>query len=314
MADQLASEIKISAIVHTRNSAATLDRALGSLQWTDELLVVDMESTDESVAIARKYAARIISVPIAPRVDGIRTRYLDECRHEWILQLDSDEYLAADAGPRLRACIQSSGHKYDAFSLPRYNYIAGQVMRGGNWYPDPQPRLVRKGTVVWGDTIHQTPIVKAGPHRHKGLDPKHGPHIHHDAYADLREFLSRQLTYALSDRYDAGHFDFGEYIAAAYEQLSIRQDKERDGDLSQALAVVMAWDQIVRGLIHWDSLDPKPPLGVFATLPVATQRIPWWQVRLHRIIGRHYSWTYLAHWPREALRWWMWKRREANKP
>jgi glycosyltransferase involved in cell wall biosynthesis len=89
--------MKLSCIIHTRNSAETLDKALDSVAWADEIIVVDMESTDSTRAIAAKYTQRILSTPIVPRVDGIRQQFLAEARHDWIFVLDSDEHLAADA-------------------------------------------------------------------------------------------------------------------------------------------------------------------------------------------------------------------------
>ena len=54
------------------------------------------------------------------------------------------------------------------------------------------------------------------------------------------------------------------------------------------------WDAILRGLVHWDSLDPRPPLDIVAALPVATQRVPWWQITLRRWLWRHHSAYYAA--------------------
>jgi len=100
------------------------------------------------------------------------------------------------------------------------------------------------------------------------VDPADGPHIHHDNYPHLRAFIERQLCYALQDVYDPGRFDPDHYAAAALAAFARRHDPATDGDLSRALAVVMAWDQVMRGLIHWDQTDPKPSLENYLTLPV----------------------------------------------
>ncbi len=286
----------ISAIVHTRNSAATLDRALRSLGWVDELIVVDMESRDATPAIARRRGARVLPAPMAPRVDGIRDTYVALASHDWIIVLDSDEHLADEAHDRIPAILARHGREYDAFAIPRFNSIAGQLMRGSGWAPDHQIRLFRKGTVSWSDTTHRLPRVTTGPHRLRELEPLDGLYIHHRSYENLRDFIRGQVDYALADRYETQprDFDFSNYVAQAYERLALRHATDQDGDLSHALALLLAWDAILRGLVHWDSLDPRPPLDIVAALPVATQRVPWWQITLRRWLWRHHSAYYAA--------------------
>ena len=300
--------MKISAIVHTRNSQATLERALKSLVWADELIVVDMASDDATLGIARRFTDRIYHVPAAPRVDGIRNQALEHAIHEWIFVLDSDEYLAEDAGQVLRNYLERYGTRYDAFALPRFNYIAGQIIRGSWWYPNRQVRLFRKGTVRWSDTTHVPPVVTTGHHRVLELTPPGCLHIHHRNYEDLRHFIRKQVEYALLDRYDPdpSAFDFSDYVARAYEELSLRCDPERDGDLSHALSLLMAWDAIIRGLVHWDSLERRTPLGYLKALPVASGKVPWWRVRLHHWGARHYPLAFFARRLVERVCGWRW--------
>jgi glycosyltransferase involved in cell wall biosynthesis len=289
---------RISCVVHTRNSAATLATALGSVAWADEIVVVDMASTDETAEIARAHGATLIGIPPTERVDGVRNQALEHAAGEWILVLDSDEHLAADAGPALRALIAASGREYDAFALPRFNLIAGQVMRGGMWYPDHQVRLFRRGTVRWTDSHHRHPEVVTGPHRVLELTGPGSVHLHHRNYESLSHFLRKQLDYALTDRYDPDptRFSFAAYLARAHEQLALRLDREQDGDLSHALALALAWDAVIRGLVHWERLDPRPPLPALTALPeLAPATMPAWQIRLRRWLWRRHPLRFLLH-------------------
>lgn len=299
----MAERARISAIVHTRDAAATLEAALVSLAWADEILVVDMASSDATPEIARRLATRVVATEVAPRVDGIRNRWADEASGDWVLVLDADESLAADAGDEIRRLVAAHGADVDAFAIPRFNSIAGNVMRGSGWYPDHQIRLFRKGTVRWSDTHHTPPQVTTGRARLMELRPPACLHIHHRNYESLRHFAEKQLRYALTDAYDPRpeSFDFADYVASAYETLATRDDPESDGDLSHALALLLAWDRIVRGLVHWESLDARPPLGLLAALPVAAGRVPWWRVRLRRWLGRRHAWAYYARRLRDVL-------------
>jgi glycosyltransferase involved in cell wall biosynthesis len=293
----------ITCVMHTRDSAATVERALRSVAWVEELVVADMASRDETLEIAARFDAVIISVRKHPRVDGIRNECLEKATQPWILVLDSDEYLADDAEALVRELIATHQHRYDAFRIPRFNYIANQVMRGSRWYPDFQTRLFRKGTVAWDDAVHRQPVVLTGSSRALTLRPPDCIHLHHQNYSDLREFVERQVHYALNrpPAEDPDDFDFSEYIAEAYTELSLRRDPERDGDLSHALALLMAWDSIVRGLVRWDSLDPRPPLDYLTALPIAAQRANRPQARLRRWLGRHYPVSYFLRRVRDRL-------------
>lgn len=297
--------MKISAIVHTRNSERTLEQALLSVRWVDELVVVDMRSTDRTVEIANAIADRVISTPPTDRVDGIRNHFLDEVTSEWLLVLDSDEWLAEDAGDQLRGLVAEFGTRFDAFALPRFNSICGQVMRGGLWYPDHQIRLFRRGTVLWEDAHHRPPRVVTGPERLLELVPPDCPHIHHHNYENLREFVLRQAVYACTDRYDDSpdSLDWPATVMRAHRALALRHDPTADGDLSHALALLMAWDEIVRGLLHWDSLHPRPslePLLALPPRPLAT--LPRAEVALRRWLGRRHSVRFLLHRLRDRLR------------
>lgn len=299
--------VPVSAIVHTRDSEETIERCLRSLAFADEVVVVDMASIDRTVAIARPLATEVHAAPVTPRVDAIRNRWIERLCHEWVLVVDSDEWLAEDAAAEVQRLIAEHGDRYDAFSLPRFDEICGQVLRSSGWYPDHQIRLFRKGTVHWRDATHELPEVRTGRGRLLELTPPDCVHLHHRNYRDLRHFIEKQVAYALRDLPPGGDprdFDFGDYVARAYEALALRADVERDGDLSQALALLLAWDQLIRGLLHWESLTPRPPLDLLGALPVATERVSWWRVRARRWLGRRHSLGYYVRRAVETYRDW----------
>jgi hypothetical protein len=148
--------------------------------------------------------------------------------------------------------------------------IAGQIIRGRSWYPDQQVRLFRKGCVRWSDTTHKLPEVVTGPKRLYTLEPPGCLHIHHENYTSVEQFIERQLKYALNDQYPEEGFSFESYVAKAYEEFDFRLDEKNDGELSFALATVMAWDRVMRGLIHWERLGRKESLYRAYSLPVTT--------------------------------------------
>ncbi|MCE9630710.1 MAG: glycosyltransferase family 2 protein [Planctomycetia bacterium] len=258
---------RVTVIVHARNAAAGLAKLLPTVRWAGAIVVVDMESTDDTADVALAHGAKVVPVELHPRVDAVRNRFLETATTEWILVMDADEYLADDAAELVAGLIAEHGTSRDAFAIPRLNRIGSHVMRGSGWYPDQQIRLFRRGTVRWSDSTHRPPEVLSGRERLLLLKAPGCLHIHHDNYTDLRAFIERQVRYALNDVYDPHSYEPDRYAAAALEAFAGRHDPEADGDLSRALAVIMAWDQVIRGLIHWDQLADKPSLEGYLTLP-----------------------------------------------
>jgi len=263
----------ISLIVHTRNSASRLPLLLATTDWIGDRIVVDMSSTDGTAGLAGAAGCRVVTIPPSDDVDAIRNDHLAQAEGAWVLVLDSDESLSADAQTEIARLIARHGDSHDAFAIPRFNVIAGHVMRGSGWYPDHQIRLFRKGTVAWSAGHHRPPRVLTGEGRLLRLDPPDCLHIHHANYDSLAEFVERQTRYLLTDRYDHA-FDFGDYVAAARGELARRHDVAADGDLSTALALLMAWDRIVRGIIHWEKSGRLAPLDIAPALPFVVEVAP----------------------------------------
>jgi glycosyltransferase involved in cell wall biosynthesis len=263
----------ISIVVHARNSAATLPRALASVAWADEILVVDMASQDDTREIAAAAGARVLSVAPHPRIDAVRNRFLPEAAHDWIFVLDSDEHLPDDAADAIRRLVAEQGGATDAFGIPRFNWFGDRLLRGSGWYPDHQIRLFRKGKVAWSDSQHRRPTVLTGADRLMMLEPPGCLHIHHRNYTDLGHLIAKQVAYARNDVYpeNPDEFHFEAYVAEAFAEYHRRLDRDRDGDYSVALATVMAWDKIVRGLIHWERLGRTVPLPDMFSLPVVLE-------------------------------------------
>lgn len=181
----------ITVIVHTRNSAQTLEKCLASVHsWADELLVVDQESTDESVKIAKKFGARVLPFANVGYVEPARQMALEAVSTEWTCVLDADEELPAPVRTNITQLLQTPSA--DVFALPRKNMIFGEWARGG-WWPDYQVRLFKTGAVRWPAELHAQPEVSG---RSEKLPAKEEWAILHHNYADIDSFVKRALRYS----------------------------------------------------------------------------------------------------------------------
>ena len=153
----------ITALLHTRNDALRLGRALETLLPCDEILIVDHGSQDATLRIAREYGARIVTAtrPMTP------AEYLELATHEWILWMEPCEALTESLSASLfewkmephaasQACADSV-----AFSV----YIREEIASGLHEISNQQIRLLPRGWKHWKyvlpDSIY-APILLEG--------------------------------------------------------------------------------------------------------------------------------------------------------
>ncbi len=139
---------QISILLPTFNNAATVRETLESIQWADEILVVDSFSTDNTLEICQEYGARIIQHDY---INSARQKNwaAPQCRHEWVLQIDTDETLEPGAREEIEAALAPGAESVQAFRLPRKNHVLGRWMRRAGIYPDYQTRLFRRDHGRW---------------------------------------------------------------------------------------------------------------------------------------------------------------------
>jgi glycosyltransferase involved in cell wall biosynthesis len=110
----------LSVVLITYNNASTLDACLREVTWADEIVVLDSGSTDDTVAIAQRYGARVAVHPF-DEFGLQKQRAYDLAAHDWILNLDADETLS----PGTREVIERAlvGPRHAGFRLPRREWL-----------------------------------------------------------------------------------------------------------------------------------------------------------------------------------------------
>ena len=151
-------ENKITAIVHTYNAEKHLARVLDTLQGFDELLVVDMESSDGTCTIARDKGARVITFARGEHriVEPARQFGIDHASHLWVLEVDADELVTPELERYLRA-LTARADAPDGLYIPRRNFFMNREMYSG--YPDKVLRFFRRDKCRWPATIHAIPEI-----------------------------------------------------------------------------------------------------------------------------------------------------------
>jgi glycosyltransferase involved in cell wall biosynthesis len=155
--------MKISATIITFNEAENIRDACRSVEWADEILVIDSESTDATREIAAECGAQVM-VNAWPGFAAQKQFGVDAAGHDWIFSLDADERVS----PELSASIEKlrdidDSHLADGYRVARRAFYMGRWIRGGGWYPDYQLRLFNRRRGSWGDRlIHESVTMNAG--------------------------------------------------------------------------------------------------------------------------------------------------------
>jgi glycosyltransferase involved in cell wall biosynthesis len=94
----------VTATIITLNESANIAAALESVSWADEIIVVDAESTDDTVAIARRFTDRVI-VRAWPGYIDQKNHAASMATHDWVLSLDADERVTPALAGEIRALL-----------------------------------------------------------------------------------------------------------------------------------------------------------------------------------------------------------------
>lgn len=135
----------LSVAIATYNEAENIDRCLQAVSaWVDEIIIVDGQSTDDTVNIVKKYKnVKVISTDNKPMFHLNKQMAIDACRGDWILQLDADEVVSEVLRDEIKKTIADT--KYNGFWIKRKNFFLGRFLTKGGVYPDPTIRLYRRG-------------------------------------------------------------------------------------------------------------------------------------------------------------------------
>lgn len=179
---------KITVTVRTFNEANNIRDCLESVVWADEIIVVDAQSTDDTVAIAREYTSKVIVRPWAGHI-ATSQFVTDQAANLWVFSIDADERVSPALRDEILALdLDSTTH--DAFDMPRLHYFMRRWIKHSGWYPDRNIRLFRKDRCHWGGYAPHDKIQVPGT-----LGKLKGD-LFHFIYHDLSHFAATKNSYS----------------------------------------------------------------------------------------------------------------------
>lgn len=180
----------LSAIVITRNEAHNLHDCLQSMYGlVNEIIVVDSQSTDDTVAIAQQHGAKVVQPVDWPGFGPQKNRALDLATCEWVLSIDADERVTPELAAEIKQVLQAAVSDV-AYKLPRLSSYCGKFIHHAGWQPDYVLRLFKRGTAKFSDDlVHERVVTEL---------PVHALHNHllHYSYLNFSQVLSKVDAYS----------------------------------------------------------------------------------------------------------------------
>lgn len=247
---------RISAVINTRNEECNIRFCLESVKWCDEIIVVDMESEDGTVPIAREYTDKIYTHEKVLAFDIARKYAVEKASGDWILLIDADELVPQSLSGKLREIARSDGA--DVVYIPFKTYIMGKWIAHTGWWPDYHPRFFKRGAIRFAETVHAYMKV---PDTARKIHLPRLPQcaVAHFAYLDSAHFvtkLNRYTTIEAQHLYDNNTcFSLFRTFAQSGKEFVLRyfiHQGYKDGYRGFFLSLMMAFYRALSHIKLWE--------------------------------------------------------------
>lgn len=179
----------ITGVVITHNEEKNIVRCLKSLDFCQEIIVVDSQSTDQTAELARKFTDKVFSKAWAGYTEQ-KNYATGLATSEWVINLDADEEVSAELRGETEGMLKKGGVIESAFSVPRKTLHFGKWIRYGGWYPNYLVRLYRPAQGKWvGEELHER--WETG-----GAEGPLQGHIIHHSFTSIADQVRRNNRYS----------------------------------------------------------------------------------------------------------------------
>jgi len=241
----------LSVVVLTKNEESNIGDCLKSVEWADEIIIVDDFSTDKTSQIASGYTDKVYKRKMDN--EGIHRNWAySRARNKWVLSLDADELVTPELKKEIERLLNGKVD-FSAFSVPLRNYIGNHWVRYGGWYPAGKVRLFKKNEFKYEEV---------GVHPRVFIDGKCGHlkgDIIHKGYPDFAHFLdslNRQTTLEAQKWVADGRImSLGRALRKAHDRFFktfILKRGYRDGFVGFMVAFFASLYQIMSYAKYWE--------------------------------------------------------------
>ena len=157
---KISKNIKLTGIIIARDAEERISNCVKSLEFCDEIIVVDTGSIDKTTEVAKKLGCNVFKYSKGSFNDW-RNFGQSKAKGIYIFYLDTDEEVSVKLKIDILKLVKVWGENVGCYAIPRKNIILGKWLKHGGWYPDYVIRLFKKGSLIkWENELHEQPIYK----------------------------------------------------------------------------------------------------------------------------------------------------------
>ncbi len=247
-----AVKVPVSVVVITKNEAGRLAECLESVLWADDLVVVDDESTDGTLEIARRYGARTFSRRMD--IEGKHRNWAyDQANHEWVFSLDADERVTPELREEMIALL-AKGPDCNGYAIPRKNYVGDFWAKHGGMYPSAQLRLFKKREFRYDELaeVHPQAYMKDPRGNLKGDILHYTYRDFTDAIAKLDRQTDLEARKWYREKRKVGLFSVMRKSIDRFCRAYFKKEGHKDGVVGLFLAVNSGMYQFLSFAKYWE--------------------------------------------------------------
>ncbi len=192
--------MNLSACIITLNEEENIVRCLKSLDFVQDIVIVDSGSKDRTRELAVEYGARVYRRDFDNYVNQ-KNYAVSLAENDWVLAIDADEEISPQLKEEILSIDPKSLSGLGGFITPRLTYYLGKWIRHGGWYPNLQIRFFdRRFGEFHGDLVHET--VKSSLPFRKLKNPIY--HYSYTSISDHIEYMNKYSTLSAIQKYKKG--------------------------------------------------------------------------------------------------------------
>ena len=249
---------KLSAVILTKNSENLLADCIESVkEIADEIIVIDDNSTDRTVELAKHLGARVEDSKITSNnFAEKRNLGLKKAKSKWILYIDSDERLTSELSQSIQAVIDLKKPEYQAYKILRKNYYFGNHP----WpFIESLERLFEKSSIKgWSGPVHETPKVDGKIGELKGF-------LLHYTHRDLVSMVNKTIEWSKIEaelRFKSNHppvvwWRFPRVMITGFFDSYIRQKGYKAGTVGLLESIYQAFSMFITYARLWEMQQKK---------------------------------------------------------
>jgi glycosyltransferase involved in cell wall biosynthesis len=188
----------ITGVILTHNEENNILDCIEALRpHVGQIILVDTESSDRTVELARQHVHAVISQPHVPNFDAARNAAIPHAHYDWIWFVDADERIPVQTGRWVSEFVRRHGDDAEAVMIPFKTYFCGKWIQHCGWWPGyTMPRLLKRGHFEFSKTLHGGVIVNG---RQVQAPPDPELAIDHFSYSSIEHYIEKLNRYTSTE-------------------------------------------------------------------------------------------------------------------